>query len=302
MEPNMTPQQAAAIARMEQYVELEEAPCYCGHQDGWDYRTQDRHGIEMTLRLCTACGLLRTNPRPTQESLHRYYREDFRDIYSPDGVESMWGKQVQQGEEWFRLLKGREPKRVVDVGCGLGGSLKPFYDAGCTVYGCDFDGDCLAYGRSQMPGAVLVEGEVDQLPAEVQDGGADLVIAWHTLEHRADLGEALQQHADLLASGGLLWTQVPTLATIRSHYDTLHRYLPFPHMWHFTDRSFKWALEVAGFEAHAAWEGTTLARYSPEWAYDPIPDPHEAVRAFGELIEYERSHRDRRALEGLLRG
>lgn len=290
----MTPEQQAARERVATYLKMEHAACFCGHDAGWDYQTADRHGFYMTLRACECCGLLRTNPRPTPDALERYYREDFRTLYTPQGWEDRFAAQQRDGER----IRGMFPKAsvVVDIGCGTGGTLKPFHDAGLQVYGCDYDADYLARAREAMPNGTFTDGGADTLP----DVQADLVIALHTIEHRVDLRAAIEEHRAKLKPGGYLWAEVPTLATIRSHYGHLRAYLPLPHIWHFTDRTFAYALKACGMSAACTWDGQLLACNDGKGRAEP--DMHEPARAVAELGEYQRSNIEREKMVRELNG
>jgi hypothetical protein len=54
------------------YYTLEEASCICGEKDNSILIAQkDRYGFPVESRLCLRCGILRTSPRFSSESLVR---------------------------------------------------------------------------------------------------------------------------------------------------------------------------------------------------------------------------------------
>src|SRR5438445_819193 len=65
---------------------------------------------------CTQCGLLFTNPRPTQEFVERNYCEgQYYAKFKPDHKwEGMWRRRVA------RVLSRASGGRVLDVGAGIG--------------------------------------------------------------------------------------------------------------------------------------------------------------------------------------
>ena len=285
----LTKEQEAVKERVLDYALMEDAPCFCGAMKGWDHETVDRHGFQMTLRLCDSCGLLRTNPRPTEQTLARYYAEDYRELYGST-PEALWQRQCQIGEEVSGLLYVGELDAfttVYDIGCGAGGVLYPLWSTGrVTVDGCDYDSEHLSYGGTAFgsdPDWELHEGGAEQLA----DGGADLVIALHTLEHRADLREALEQHREKLKPGGQMLVGVPTLETIRTHYaENVVMNWSWPHLWHFTARSLKRVLECCGFDAECTWDGMAICETRSLYESTPPQcDRTEAARTMGVLME-----------------
>src|SRR4051812_24287985 len=54
--------------------------------------------------------------------------------------------------------------RLLDVGCGAGAALKLAADRGAHVTGLDAAPGLLAYARRRVPGATLIEGELQTLP------------------------------------------------------------------------------------------------------------------------------------------
>src|SRR5688572_7206203 len=61
----------------------EDAACLCGASGGRVLSDVDRYGLAYRKVLCTECGLLRVTPRWTMERYGRFYRDAYRDLYSP---------------------------------------------------------------------------------------------------------------------------------------------------------------------------------------------------------------------------
>ena len=225
-----------------QYFEHAPLTCVCGEAEGTQYATSDRHGIDTMLRVCSVCGLVRTDPAPDDASLSRFYANDYRALFDDGGVEARWTAQVETGRALLRGLDGliAPGSYVIDYGCGVGGMLQPFSEAGHRVLGIE-PGEYAARGR-ELLGPCIVDDS-----SGVADGSADVVIAMHTIEHRRDLGAALADHRRLLKPGGLLVCEVPTLEAIGPHYANLRAYLQIPHVWHFSTRALVRVMSHAGF-------------------------------------------------------
>jgi SAM-dependent methyltransferase len=80
---------------------------------------------------------------------------------------------------------------------------------------------------------------------------ADLVIAWHVLEHLPDIDEALAEMMVALAPGGRLVVAVPNAASLeaRAFGGRWHGWEPARHHWHFTPAALRRVLDAAGLEA-----------------------------------------------------
>lgn len=229
-----------------QYIEHAPLPCVCGETGGTLYSSPDRHGLKTSLRVCASCGLVRTDPAPDDASLERFYREDYRALFDAEGPDALWASQVEQGRALLQMLRGRLPERatVIDYGCGIGGVLQAFSEAGHRVFGVE-PGEYAEAGRAKLGGRIYRDSST------FGDGCADVVIALHTIEHRRDLADALADHRRLLKPGGILVCEVPTLETIDTHYKTLRNYLQLPHLWHFDVSTFADTLRRAGFVVDA---------------------------------------------------
>ena len=70
--------------------------------------------------------------------------------------------------------------KVLDVGCGTGANLKPYSEAGCSIYGIDLSPSMLGRARSKFgESADLRLGDAAHMP--FQDGFFDLVLSSYTL-------------------------------------------------------------------------------------------------------------------------
>jgi glycosyltransferase involved in cell wall biosynthesis/2-polyprenyl-3-methyl-5-hydroxy-6-metoxy-1,4-benzoquinol methylase len=117
-------------------------------------------------------------------------------------LSARWGKQYS----W----RGR---KVLDVGCAYGGTLKTYVRLGAEVVGIDVNSDFLELAklnlRDEAPGKITLRcGSIETIdPARL--GQFDLIIIDNALEH-VDNPEAVARIlADLLLPDGALYTAVP---------------------------------------------------------------------------------------------
>ncbi|MBU5612557.1 class I SAM-dependent methyltransferase [Geomonas azotofigens] len=251
----LTGPQAAALERFrtgmnEGLYALEPAPCICGSEDGVLLARRDRYGLEVDTYLCRHCGVLRTSPRLSPESLSRFYDSDYREIYGGEETASdaFFAEQIAHGrsilDSVLHNIAGDLAGAVVfDVGCGAGGVLIPFRESGCLVYGCDHGGRYLEYGRSQ--GLRLEHGGAAELK---QHGKAKVVILSHVLEHFPDPRAELALLSSLLEDDGYLYIELPGVFNIHNVYRDFLLYLQNAHLYHFTLSTLSSLLADAGFQ------------------------------------------------------
>jgi SAM-dependent methyltransferase len=103
-------------------------------------------------------------------------------------------------------------KNVLDLRCGTGEAAAQLAELGATVTGVDDAPELLAVARERWPKILWIEGDVQQLPRELQRGRFELVYGGEqTLATVTDLGSFAAGVAAALRSGGdlLLYDEHP---------------------------------------------------------------------------------------------
>lgn len=264
---------------------LEPVRCLCGAPAGGEVpvAASDRWGLPLATVLCSRCGLMRTSPRLTSEATARFYREDFQDLFCADaerGLEARQAaalaQQLRRGRRLVHELERLLPTihTVYEVGCGTGGNLLAFAEAGKRVAGCDLGGDFLPAGRAA--GLDLCDGTASELLVHRGGERADLVLLLHVLEHFLDLRRDLAEVVELCRPGGLLLVEVPGIRAIPEGYGgDLQRYLQIPHNFHFTAATLRWVLERAGLEVLTVSEAALALARRPETVVRRTVSPPE---------------------------
>ena len=228
---------------------FENVPCLCGDPGGVLITERDRYCLPVKTLLCTSCGTLRTSPRLDEPSLSTFYEQDYRSIYvgSPQAPDEFFEQQETHGVSIRDFVwKISEPEKIItvfDVGCGAGGTLIPFRNLGCKVFGCDLGSQYLYRGISS--GLTLEHGDIESL---YKYGKADLVILSHVLEHFPKPLETLKKISDGMSSGGYLYVEVPGIFNIHNAYKDPLLYFQNAHLYHFTLSTLTFLLQQAGFE------------------------------------------------------
>ena len=244
----LTVEQGKALCRFREKLaqgvySLEEARCLCGGRQGTLIAQRDRYALPVNSFLCKSCGVMWQNPRMTADSLARFYQEDYRSLYVGDAqtADGLFLTEVRQGRAIYEFIASSAERpqgtTVFDVGCGAGGVLVPFKEAGCNVFG-----EFLLRGRKA--GLVLEHGDMSVL---AQHAPADLVILSHVLEHLPSPHRCLEQISQMLADGGYLYVEVPGILHIHSEYGDPLLFLQNAHLYHFTLATLVSLLAQVGF-------------------------------------------------------
>ena len=90
--------------------------------------------------------------------------------------------------------------RLLDVGCGSGLALRLAADRGAAVTGLDASAALLEHAGRRVPGAPLVQGELEELP--FADDSFDVVTGFNSFQYAARPAVALREAARVLVPGG----------------------------------------------------------------------------------------------------
>ena len=148
-------------------------------------------------------------------------------------------------EQVLRRDLQREPTglRVLDVGCGAGGWLRPLSRFG-TVTGIELDEPSIRFCRGLDLQRTLV-GRVDALPVPPQSH--DLVCLWDVVEHVPDDLGVLAEARRALRPGGHLVVSVPAYQFLYANNDRVAH-----HQRRYTRGRLVQRVRQAGFEVRKA--------------------------------------------------
>jgi len=112
--------------------------------------------------------------------------------------------------------------RILDVGCGTGGTTRFLLGHG-TVVGLDRSEHSLAQVRRKAPAALLVQGDANRIGDLFQPASFDLITFFNVLYHRwmEDDQAILNSAAALLKPGGHLLLTEPAFAWLWREHDRL---------------------------------------------------------------------------------
>jgi SAM-dependent methyltransferase len=259
---------------------LESGSCVCGQSEGPKIAGVDRYGLPLDTVLCCACGTLRFDPYITAGGLNRFYGSHYQQMYArvPDAV-TYFERQRGYGRRVLEHLRrhGATPQVAVEVGCGAGGALSVFAEAGAAVIGCDLSEPLIEYGRERGVENLAVE-DLSGLTRRMGGRHADIILLHHVFEHLSSPLDWLVDARALLADDGAIVIAVPDFTRIEGYPSPdgdLRLMLHIAHKFNFTIDGLQRLAERAGLrafvldvapsrEAPEVWVG--FARVRPRWA------------------------------------
>lgn len=150
----------------------------------------------------------------------------------------------------FEALGLPRSAKVLDLGCGTGGTMKALGDL-ALLAGLDMSLTAARFA-AQRSGKTVLCGLATDLP--VRDASLDAVLALDVFEHIADHGKAVAEVRRVLRPGGVLVATVPCHPALFSEHDkALH------HIRRYTKEGFVTLLRFYGLDPiRATWTDATL--------------------------------------------
>jgi 2-polyprenyl-3-methyl-5-hydroxy-6-metoxy-1,4-benzoquinol methylase len=190
-----------------------------------------------TIEQCDHCSLLITNPRPSKDSIGKYYKSD-QYISHTGGGNSLMDSVYRAVrnitlKNKLRLINKYQSKfNVLDYGCGTGEFLATCKDAGWTVTGVEPSEDARTKNRKDLH----VVDDLSKVTTQV-----NAITMWHVLEHVHDLNETLARLRSLLTNNGTVFIAVPNHESYDARYykNSWAGYDVPRHLWHFNKENIK---------------------------------------------------------------
>ena len=186
-------------------------PCpVCGAQNGQVLRRPD----DLPVAYCAICALWYVASMPRPERLGRFY-QDYWGAFRPARCDArtakfmLWSARGSARadlriDRLAAILGTLRGKRVVDVGCGLGGFLLSVQAAGGQPLGIEISREARDFARQHL--GLPVYEDLPQCLA--LRGPVDAIVLNDLVEHLADPAEFLETAVTVLRPGGVLaiWT------------------------------------------------------------------------------------------------
>lgn len=252
-------------------AELEYKPCPlgCGEKEKIILSGQDLlHGLpgKFTVVRCGACGLMRTNPRPSQETIGLYYPENYGPHLgtriTPDRLpleQSSFIKFLARGIFQFNTERIPQliPARMLEIGCASGAFMRKMAEAGWEVEGIEISPWAAENARSL--GYAVHTGPLESSPDPAEP--FDLIVGWMVLEHLHEPVFALKKLARWIRPGGWLVISTPNAAALEFQVFKEFWYaLQLPtHLYHYTPQTLRQVLEHGGWRMERVFHQRVLS-------------------------------------------
>ena len=242
-------------------VRLEETRCPvgCGTTDDLVLTGHDLlHDLpgEFTVIKCSGCGLTRTNPRPTPQSISLYYPDDYGPYVGTQvqTVNSARSSSIKKILKSFinrvvvfntTRLPPLAPGRMLELGCASGSYLHKMAEQGWQVQGIEFS-EKAAKAAAQL-GYHVHAGPLETAPNP--DKPFDIIVGWMVLEHLHNPVDCLKKLRQWAKPGAWLVLSVPNAGSLEfSIFKDKWYALQLPtHLYHFTPQTLRHILQVSGW-------------------------------------------------------
>lgn len=196
--------------------------------------SQDR-GVDLDVYMCAACGLVQLATAPVPY---------FRDVIRAVGVsrEMTEFRERQFGE--FVKRHGLEGRRVIEIGSGRGEYLGILARQPVEAYGLEHDDAAVRHAVES--GLRASRGFIEDEHYSIPGGPFDAFLIISFFEHLPDPGGVLRGISHNLSAGGVGLVEVPNLDMMLR--DRLFSEFMRDHLFYFTERTLRTALETNGFE------------------------------------------------------
>jgi SAM-dependent methyltransferase len=197
---------------------------------------------------CPSCQFVFLNPRPTSDSLLRFYQQ-----YLPEEEPSI--------ESWERMMKPvfrgaadlihrhKRNGRLLDVGTGFGFFLVEMKKRGWEAAGVEISQKAMDYAKDAL-GLTIFSGPLEK--ADLPDNDFDAATGFYVVEHLSHPMAFLKECHRLLKPGGLLLLRYPHTTPIKNLLQFLgvkNRLYDLPaHLSDFSPKMIQLCLERTGFE------------------------------------------------------
>ncbi len=224
-------------------------PCdLCGGTEFEIVAEHDRRGAPLTTVICNQCGLLSHEQIPTEQELAEYYAHEYRQAYHGEYIPSAYRvlREWNRGRELVRLLHPylHRADHIVEIGCGMGCTVKNFARAGFKAYGIE-PGEGFRNFAVRKLHADVRPGMLHDLPATPM---ADVILLVHVLEHLPDPTRSLRHVHAMLKQDGRLYLEVPNAGLPHSAPGKMFH---FAHIYNFTRDTLEAMAKKVGFTVQA---------------------------------------------------
>jgi SAM-dependent methyltransferase len=235
-------------------VLLEDAGCPlgCPRGDRMVVEGEDRISHvpgRFTVVACTSCGLKRTNPRPTPDTIGSYYPDSYGPYHGSEDkspapglargrLKSLLGLET-------RLIPPIGPGHLLELGSAHGAFLATAQAQGWSVEGIEFSAFAAEKAREQGFFVQVGSAETAEAPAT----RPDVIAAWMVLEHLHEPLATLKRLREWIKPDGYLIFSVPDASSgVQRLFGEWSFDLQVPnHLYHYSPATLRKLLAASGW-------------------------------------------------------
>lgn len=221
-------------------------------------KERDNHPVNFVI--CQNCGLVYQNPRLNIEEFKEYYQKSFRDNkIDENSLNEYIASRIDTGKSVFELttkvffnnkinylkkiINGTKSFSVLDVGCGVGGVLVPYLDAGYKCKGIDIPSFYTKLGKERLR-IDIQEVFISDFQSEEK---FDIIILNHALEHFLDPVNYLKKIINLMKKNSILYVEVPDIER-PYNWASLQYFFLLGHVFYYSTTTLEIIMNKAGLE------------------------------------------------------
>lgn len=225
-------------------------PCnICGSDKKTVLSEVDRRIKKLRTVICLNCGLLRTDPMPTEAELDDYYRLSYRFDYQlagkkPPKFHLTRSKSLAKRRVEHLKAVITDGTNVLDFGSGSGEFLAECKTHNCTVTGIEPGVDYARFA-TETYGVKVLSSSWEQ--TDLGQEKFDLITSFHVFEHLRDPLAALKWLNSHLSTNGVIVLAVPSMKP-KSDGNNLFKELHFAHVHGFVPETLDLLAQNCGLE------------------------------------------------------
>lgn len=231
---------------------------------------------EFSLVKCRNCGLMRTDPRPTPDTMGFYYPDNYgpylgtqvrqQQVTKPSGMKKILGPLLKRFFNFHaQSLPSITPGRMLEIGCASGAFLHQMAARGWEVEGIEFSES--AARRAAQLGYPVHVGALETAPSPRES--YDLIVGWMVLEHLYDPVAGLRMLREWAKPGAWLVLSVPNAGSLefRLFKDRWYALQLPTHIHHFTPETLKEILQAGGWKLKKVYHQRILSNFIASAGY-----------------------------------
>ena len=223
-------------------------PCnLCGSTIVEELCLKDRKGHYLRTVICKKCGLIWSDPRPSDDKIREFYSREYRKEYK--GITKPKKKHVYRDAKeaikrynYFKEILKKEDS-LLDIGAGNGVFVYSLRKLGFNAEGIELDENHARYAREelQIPVTTGFAQEINNKES------FNIITLHHVLEHLTDPLAELKNIWGILKENGYLVVEVPNAEDIKQ--DPKNRYHR-AHIYTFNPETLAEMGKKAGFNVY----------------------------------------------------